>query len=138
MIASVIMALAVNGFTEFLSTSAARRAAQVFAQDLLLARNSARRGEEAVVVRFYEGSRWYSVTTEEGRELVRRRFGAGEELRLSSIDLEVSGDSLRFDGRGVADLSGVTGPFGEASFTAGSRVFEVRFNALGASRVAER
>jgi len=40
---------------------AARRAAQVFAQDLIAARSFAVRSQEAVVIRFYQGALWYEV-----------------------------------------------------------------------------
>lgn len=133
---SVVLALAAFNFSGYQSRTAARSGAQLFARDLTLARSAARRGREGVVVRFHEGSRWYTVTTDTGRELVRRRFGAGRDVVLSEIDLDLPGDSLVFDGRGVAGLHGAT--LGSAAFTAGNVEWEVSFNAMGASKVAER
>lgn len=138
LIASVGLTIAGAAFARYLSTTAGRRAAEIFARDLSLARTAAVRSREEVVIRFYEGSMRYTVTTVEGeRNLVRRRFGAGGDINLSSVDLELSGDSLRFSSRGVADLSGVAG-LGTAAFAAGNTVYEVAFNAMGASRISER
>lgn len=134
-IGAVMLTLAASTFSSYQSRSSARRAAQVFSRDLTLARSSARRTREPVVVRFYESSLWYTVTTGSGRELARRRFGGGGDLRLSAIDLEITGDSVAFDESGVAELDSATGI---ASFTAGTTAWEVEFNALGASRLAER
>lgn len=136
-IGSLALAFAANGFARYLATSSARRAAQMFQRDLLLARNAARTREEAVVIRFYEGSRSYRVETGSGRELVRRSFGSGDEIGLSGIDLAIAGDTLRFDRWGRGDLPPSGDGLGGATFTAGPAVFEVRFNALGASRIAE-
>lgn len=134
-LAAVLLTLAAGAFAGYQSRSSAQRAAQVFSRDLSLARGTARRLREPVAIRFYEGSMWYTVTTEGGRELVRRRFGSGSEIVLSVVDLETSGDSLRFGPDGVATLAGTTGT---ALFQAGSSQWEVEFNALGAARVAER
>ena len=89
------------------------------------------------MVRFYEGGRWYSVSTDGGRELSRRRFGAGSDHALTAIDLQTPGDSLRFDPRGLADLSGVGSTLGRARFSAGTVVYEVAFNSLGMAKVGE-
>lgn len=134
-LAAVLLTLAAGAFAGYQSRSSAQRAAQVFSRDLALARASARRLREPVAIRFYEGSMWYTVTMEGGRELVRRRFGTGSEIVLSVIDLEIPGDSLRFGPGGVATLAAATGT---ALFQAGSSQWEVEFNALGAARVAER
>lgn len=136
-VVSVMLAIAGTRFTDWRDRASARRAGQVFARDLSMARATSARGRERVVVRFYEGSLWYSVTTESGREMARRRFGPEEEVFLSAIDLQFPGDSVVFNARGIADLSGVGGALGEARFTAGQVVYQVAFNSLGASRVGE-
>ncbi len=134
---AILLAVAATRFTEWRDRSSARRAAQVFARDLTVARSSAAREQDAVVVRFYESGRWYTVTTGSGREMARRRFGPDGDVYLSAIDLQTPGDSLVFDARGVADLSGIVGSLGEALFTAGDVTYEVDFNSLGSSRVNE-
>jgi Tfp pilus assembly protein FimT len=134
-IVTAVTTLAVSTFSSYRSRSAARGAAQLFSRDLSLARSSARRGREAVVIRFFEDARWYSVQTASGRELVRRRFAGDGDFTLSAIDLELTGDSLSFDAAGAADLESTTG---SAAFRAGSTTWAVTFNALGAARLAER
>ncbi|MEQ1919385.1 MAG: type II secretion system protein, partial [Elusimicrobiota bacterium] len=48
-------------FGGYFQRIAAQRAAQVFAQDLTMARNWATRGRRAVVIRFYESGLWYEM-----------------------------------------------------------------------------
>lgn len=125
-------------FSGYLHRTSAQRAAQVFTRDLALARGTALRTQEAVVIRFDEESRWYSVTLQRsGRELVRRRFGVNGDIDLSTVDLLMGGDSVRFDPRGVADLSSTSngGSLGAARFVSGPASYSVSFNAMGASKV---
>lgn len=136
-IIAVMLAIAGASFTDWRDRSAARRAAQVFARDLSMARSTSARGREEVVIRFFETSRWYTISTSSGREIVRRRFGTREEVPLSAIDLQMPGDSLVFDVRGMVDLSGVAATLGEARFASGPVVYQVAFNSLGTSRVDE-
>ena len=133
-IASVGLGIAVFTFSGTLGRSAARGAAQIFSRDLAQARSYAARSRAGVAIVFDEDSLGYRLTVDTGAELLRRRFGEGDDLPLSAIDLELAGDSVRFDNRGLADVPGL----GKAAFTAGSVVYEVRFNGTGASRIAER
>lgn len=123
-------------FSGYFERVAAERAAQVFAQDLTLARNWAVRSREPVVIRFYESSLWYEVEAQStSTEVARRRFGVNADIDLSGLSLEVAGDSLVFDSRGVADLSGAGGPLGTAAFSSGSVTYTVSFNSMGASKI---
>jgi len=125
--------LAFNGYFQRVS---AERAAQVFAQDLTLARNWAVRSREPVVIRFYEASLWYEVETQStAAEVARRRFGVNADIDLSGVTLDAAGDSLVFDARGIADLSGVGGPLGTATFSSGAVTYAVSFNSMGASKI---
>jgi prepilin-type N-terminal cleavage/methylation domain-containing protein len=125
-------------FSGYLQRTSAQRAAMVFAQDLTLARSAAVRAREAVVIRFYESNGWYAVTTKTtATELARRRFMTNPDIQLSAIDLALTGDSLVFNARGVADLSGAGGSLGEATFTSGTVSYKVSFNSMGASKVEE-
>ncbi len=140
MLASLGLAVAAVTFSGYLQRTSAQRAAQVFARDLTLARTNALRARQPVVIRFYEASRWYSVTLQDsGTELVRRRFGVNGDIPLSAIALSQRGDSLVFSSRGVADLDtgGRTRGLGDATFTSGTVEYLVSFNALGASKVEE-
>ena len=140
LLAGVTMGLAVLTFSDYFQRSSALRAAQVFARDLTLARSSAVRARESVVIRFFESSRWYQiVATPSGTELVRRRFGVNADVDLSAIDLIFNGDTVVFSVRGVADLSNIhgSGSLGEARFEAGTTEYTVFFNSMGASKVEE-
>ena len=128
-------------FSGYFQRSSAKRAAQVFSRDLVLARSAALRARENVVIRFYPSSRWYQVITQNtGTELARRRFGVSADVSLSAVDLMLRGDTVVFSSRGVADLSGISGggSLGEARFTAGGTEYSVYFNSMGASKVQER
>ena len=133
-IAGVSLGISVYFFSSFLSQSASRRAAQVFSRDLAQARAFATRSREAVTVRFFEDSLVYRVDSEGGRELIRRAFESGEEIPLTSLDLELAGDTLHFNAQGLANVPGL----GTAAFVAGSNTYEVRFNGTGSSRVLPR
>lgn len=134
-LALVTLSGALAVFSGYLGRTTAQRAAQVFARDLALARSSAVRSREWVVVKFDETALSYTVSTAAGDEVVMRSFGDSSEVRLDSIDLEIVGDSVGFDGKGIANLSGAGGPLGFARFAAGGFVYQVSFNSMGASRV---
>ncbi|GMV04926.1 MAG: hypothetical protein AMXMBFR53_12060 [Gemmatimonadota bacterium] len=138
---SLVMGFAGLTFSDYFQRSSARRAAQVFARDLTLARSSAVRAREKVVVRFFESSRWYQIVAmASGTEIVRRRFGVNADVDLSEIELRFRGDTVWFNARGVADLSNIqgSGSLGEARFVAGDTEYSVYFNSMGASKVEER
>lgn len=135
-IAAIIVTLGGLTFSGYFQRDSARRAAQVFAQDLVAARSFAMRSQEAVVVRFDETLLWYNVQNQvTGTEFVRRRFGINADISLSAVDLQAAGDSVLFDARGVADLSGFGGGLGVARFSSGAVGYTVSFNGIGASRI---
>jgi prepilin-type N-terminal cleavage/methylation domain-containing protein len=135
-ISAVGLGFAALAFTGYFERVAAENAAQVFAQDLVLARSWAVRSREPVVIRFYEASLWYEVEAQNtATEVARRRFGVNADIDLSAVTLEVTGDSLVFDSRGIADLSGAGGPLGTATFSSGAVTYTVSFNSMGASKV---
>jgi hypothetical protein len=96
------------------------------------------RGREAVTVDFDEGGVSYVVKLTSGDTLVERGFDRDDDIRLESIDLQMTGDSVVFDSRGMGDLSGSVPPLGVASFAAGESVYDVSFNVMGASRLDAR
>jgi len=139
MLAALTIGIAALYFGRYYRRTSAQRAAQIFAQDLRLARSAALRTRAPVVIRFDEDSLWYSITqVGSGTELERRRFGGGGDVKLSAVDLQMAGDSLRFTSRGVASLSGGAGSLGTATFAYGATTYEVRFNSMGTSKVQER
>jgi prepilin-type N-terminal cleavage/methylation domain-containing protein len=135
-ITAIMLTFASFVFSGYFERVAAERAAQVFAQDLALARNWAVRSREPVVIRFYEASLWYEVEAQStSTEVARRRFGVNADVDLSGLSLEVAGDSLVFDSRGIADLSGAGGSLGTATFSSGAVTYTVSFNSMGASKI---
>lgn len=136
-IAGIMVALGALTFSGYFQKSAARRAAHLFARDLLVARSFAVRSQEPVVVRVFEDMRWYQIVSgSTATEVVRRRFaGSSPDVGLSGIVLEVSGDTLVFNTRGQIEMSAVGGALGTAAFSAGATTYRVHFNRLGTSRV---
>ena len=135
---TITLALASSMFSGYQARTAAQRAAQVFAMDLSVARAAAVRGRVVVVVDFDEAEGTYVVREESGDTIIRREFGRGDEIPLDSLNLQMTGDSVVFDARGVGDLSGSASPLGMASFAAGAMVYDVFFNVMGASKVDSR
>lgn len=136
-ISAVGLGFALLSFGGYFRRANAQRAAQVFARDLTLARTLAVRSREPVVVRFDEVDLWYSVETAGGTtEVVRRRFGVNADIDLTGLSLNLPGDSLAFDSRGNADLSGAGGPLASAAFLSGPVRYRVLFNSMGASKIA--
>jgi len=135
-ISAVVVTMGTLTFSGYFQRSSARRAAQVFSQDLVAARSFAVRSQDPVVIRFYESTRWYEVVVQSSSaEIGRGRFGSGGDIELSDIALDVAGDSLVFDGRGMADMSGAGGALGTARFSSGATTYTVSFNGMGASKI---
>ena len=135
---TIAMALTSVVFSGYQSRTAAQRAAQVFTMDLSLARTSAVRGREAVIVDFDEAGMSYCIRLESGDTIVEREFGRDDDIPLDLLNLQLTGDSLVFDARGVGDLSGSGSSLGIASFAAGETIYDVSFNVMGASRLDAR
>ena len=137
-LSSLVLGFASLTFSGFLHRSAARRAAELFAQDLTAARSYAVRSREPVVIRFYESTLWYEVETQvTATTVARRRFGTNADVDLSAVTLDLAGDSLLFSARGVADLSGAGGALGTATFSSGATSYTVSFNGMGASKIEQ-
>jgi len=135
-ITAIMLTFASFVFSGYFERVAAERAAQVFAQDLTLARNWAVRSREPVVIRFYEASLWYEVEAQStSTEVARRRFGVNADIDLSGLELHIPGDSIVFDARGLADLSSISGALGAAAFSSGAVTYTVSFNSMGASKI---
>lgn len=137
----VILAITLTlvGFTfnRYLERTSAKRAGELFGQDLKAARNTALRSKQRVVVDFDESGLGYVVRVQAGDTLFRRTFDPDATHTLSGMDLQLPGDSVAFDRRGVANLSGGPGSLGRAIFSAGTISYAVSFNSMGSSRVGE-
>ncbi|MEM7416434.1 MAG: GspH/FimT family pseudopilin [Gemmatimonadota bacterium] len=137
-IAAVVITLGTLAFSDYFQRDAARRAAQVFAQDLTAARSFALRSSEPVVIRFYEGSLWYEVVSQStATEIARRRFGTNADIDLSGVTLDLAGDSLLFDSRGMADMVAWGTTIATATFSSGAITYRVSFNGMGASKIEQ-
>lgn len=137
-LASLMLGLGGAAFTGFFQRSSARRAAELFGQDLTAARSYAVRSREPVVIRFYESTLWYEIETQtSAAEIARRRFGGSADIDLSAVSLDMAGDSVVFSPRGIADLSGASGPLGNASFSSGATTYTVSFNGMGAYKIEQ-
>jgi hypothetical protein len=133
---AMVLTIGALQFSGYFQRVAAERAAQVFAQDLLTARNWATRSRRSVVVRFDEPNLRYEVEEQgTGTDVTIRRFGANADIDLSGVTLDFAGDSVVFNARGFADLSGAAGPLGTASFSSGAARYTVSFNSMGASKI---
>jgi prepilin-type N-terminal cleavage/methylation domain-containing protein len=135
-LSAIGLTFALLSFDGYFKRVSAERAAEVFAQDLTLARMWAVRSREPVVIRFYETSLWYEVEMQStATEVARRRFGVNADINLSSVALDFDGDSVVFDSRGIADLTGAGGSLGTATFSSSSVTYTVSFNSMGASKI---
>jgi prepilin-type N-terminal cleavage/methylation domain-containing protein len=135
-LSAIVLTFALLSFGGYFQRVSAERAAQVFAQDLTMARTWAVRSREPVVIRFYESGLWYAVEAQStGTEVARRRFGVNADIDLSAVALDFPGDSVVFDLRGIADMSGIGGGLGTATFSSGLVSYTVSFNSMGASKI---
>ena len=135
-VSAIVITIGTLSFSGYFQRNSARRAAQIFAQDLVAARSFAVRSQEPVVIRFYEGTLWYEVESQTtATEIARRRFGTNADIDLSGVTLDTTGDSLVFSTRGVADMSGAGGALGTATFSSGATTYTVSFNGMGASKI---
>jgi prepilin-type N-terminal cleavage/methylation domain-containing protein len=131
-----VLTVGALAFSGYFQRAAAQRAAQVFANDLTMARALATRSRVKVVIRFYESTLRYEVEAQGASvDVVQRRFGTNADIDLSAVSLDFTGDSVVFDARGFADLSGAAGPLGTANFSSGAVRYTVSFNSMGASRI---
>jgi len=135
LLVAIMLGMAAETFNGYMGRTAAKRAAEIFVQDLNVTKNAALRSRRMAVLDFDENGLNYVVRVESGDTLLRRSYGRGAEISLSSLDLEMPGDTLVFNGRGQADLTGADGPLGRAVFLAGSRSYVVSFNSMGVARI---
>jgi len=133
---AIVLTIGALSFGGYFQRAAAERSAQVFAQDLLTARNWATRSRRPVVIRFYEGTLRYEIEeVGTGTDVVSRRFGSTGDIELSALTLDFAGDSVVFNARGFADLTGASGALGTANFSSGAARYTVSFNSMGASKI---
>lgn len=135
-IASFVLGMSAIALREYGARTSARRAADMFARDLVIARTTALRERAVVSIVFDEFGLAYKIHSSAGRVVATRGFGPGTEVPLGTIDLELTEDSVPFNARGISTLAGAAGSLGTAQFGAGSVTYSVSFSGLGAAEVS--
>lgn len=135
LVIAITLAVGARVFDGYLERSSAKRAAEVFSQDLSVTKNAALRARQATVISFDEENLGYVIRVGAGDTILRRRFDAESDLSLTSLDLELTGDSVVFDSRGIAEFGGSPGAVARAVFKAGTTSYAVSFNSVGVARI---
>lgn len=129
-IMSVVGLIANSSFRTFRERTVLNRAAQVVAADAAMTRTYAIRNRANVSLVADESNQRYEIRDASGTVLKTRWFDADSDLRLQSLNILNSGDSLTFDARGM-----LVSAFGiiDVGTDAGSK--RVIINGLGRHRV---
>ena len=128
LIASVVLSMTFISFSTLSQRAAARGAAQTFSSDLRQARAISSRTRAGVTMHFEEDSALYRVVSDGGDTLSIRFFDSRGEFRIDSLDLDLRGDTVRFEGTGAVDFAGLRISVADAYFWSGGREYRVRFN----------
>ncbi len=125
-VTAILTAVGMGAFRQYAESSAARKAAVQLAADVGLTRSLAIQRRENVSMVLDETNLTYVVRDTAGTVLMRRDFGTGAEVPLSSLTVNTGGDSLTFNSRGL--LVG-----GSASIVVqrASRSHQIDVNVLG-------
>ena len=125
-VTAVLTVVGFGAFRQYAEATAARKAAVQLAADVGLTRSLAIQRRENVSMVLDETALTYVVRDTLGTVLMRRDFGTGTEMPLSSLNVNTGGDSLTFNSRGL--LVG-----GSASIVVqrSTRAHQVDVNVLG-------
>jgi len=129
-IMSVVGLMATTSFRNFRPRTILNRAAQVVAADAAMTRTYAIRERTNVSLVADEGARSYQIRDANGNVLKTRWFDSDSDLRLDTLNVLNTGDSLTFNARGMLTSSFAVIDVGS---TAGSK--RVIVNGLGRHRV---
>ena len=136
LIAAVVLSMTFVSFSAFSQRTAARGAAQIFSADLRQARALSTRSRAGVTLHFEEDSTLYRMVTDGGDTITARYFDGRGEFRVDSLELDLKGDTLRFEGTGAVDFATMRITVADAYFYSGDRTYRVRFNSTGSAEVA--
>lgn len=125
-IVSLSLLIANNSYATFRESSALNRAARVVAADASLARSYAIRNRTSVALVANEAERSYVIRDASGDVYLNRTFDAASEMALTSLEVNLPGDSIAFNSRGMLALGTATIDVGRSG---GSR--RVTLNAIG-------
>lgn len=97
----VVAAVGYGAFTQYNEATIANRASRVLAGDIALTRAYAVQRRENVSLKADEADRRYVIRTPAGDTFGIGSFTANSDMPLTTLDVEVTGDSLTFDSRGL-------------------------------------
>jgi prepilin-type N-terminal cleavage/methylation domain-containing protein len=122
--------IAHTSYRSFRERSTINRAARVVAADISLTRSLAIRNRASFSMVADESNRSYLIRNGAGTVFRRREFKDDTDLRLTSLDVMTTGDSVTFSSRGLA-----TAAFVQVELQRRSETRRVQANVLGRSRV---
>lgn len=129
---AVATAIGASALRSYYQTTISRRAASVIAGDIAVTRSAAVKLGRNVSLVAREDSLSYVIRSDSGTVLYpRRSFDTESELPLTSLDVQLDGDSMTFNPRGIL-ISGGTRRIDVAVSSPGMRV---EFNVLGRTRI---
>jgi prepilin-type N-terminal cleavage/methylation domain-containing protein len=129
-IMSVVGLIANSSFRNFRERTILNRAAQVVAADAAMTRTYAIRNRANVSLVADESNQRYEIRDAAGNVLKTRWFDAESDIRLGSLDILNTGDSLTFNSRGM-----LVSAFGVIDIGTDSGSKRVIVNGLGRHRV---
>jgi prepilin-type N-terminal cleavage/methylation domain-containing protein len=131
---AVAMAISASAFRTYYERTLARRAASVIAADIAVTRSTAIKLGRNVSLVATEDSLSYVIRSDSGTVLYpRRSFDTESELPLTSLDVQLNGDSMTFNPRGIM----VSGGARRIDVAVASRGMRVEFNVLGRTRIVQ-
>ncbi len=126
----VLLAMGYGAFRQYAEAATARKASVQLAADVSLTRSFAIQRRESVSLVANEANRSYVIRDTAGTVLMRRDFGVGSDLPLTTVVVSTSGDSLTFNSRGLLVPSSAQVALGRRG-----RSHVVRINALGRTTI---
>ena len=129
---AVATAIGASALRAYYETTVSRRAASVIAGDIAVTRSAAVKLGRNVSLVAREDSLSYVIRSDSGTVLYpRRSFDTQSELPLTSLDVQLDGDSMTFNPRGIL----ISGGTRRIDVAVSSRGMGVEFNVLGRTRI---
>lgn len=126
----VLLAIGFGAFRQYAEATTARKASVQLAADVGLTRSFAIQRRENISLVANEANLSYVIRDTAGVLLMRRNFGTGSDLLLTSFKVSTAGDSLTFNSRGL-----LLGGRAEVELARRGRSHEVEVNALGRTKI---
>lgn len=105
-IVSLSLLVANSSYSTFRESSTLNRAARVVAADVSLARSHAIRNRTSVALVATEATRSYVIRDAAGTVYLNRVFESTSEMPLDLLNVQMSGDSIVFNSRGLMAILG--------------------------------